>query len=258
MTDRPISEDDLHAYIDGRLDDARSAEISVYLEKHPEVAGRFASYSSQRDTLRLALDPVAEEPVPTQLNMSHMLAARHQNRTSSWRLAAAAVVLLFAGGSAGWVVRAGLDQPTEGVVALAGEASQNYAAFASDSIRPVEVRADHMVELVDWATERMGRKPVLPDLSRSGYRLMGGRIVSSPHGAGLMLMYDNDRGTRLVMLTRPMTFDQNRTMMPHTEGEVEGWAWAMDGMGYSLVGSLPSDALHPLADDVRRQIGAEA
>ena len=258
MTDRPISEDDLHAYIDGRLDDARSAEVSAYLEKHPEVAGRFASYASQRDILRSALDPVAEEPVPTRLNISHMLAGRRQNRMSAWRLAAAAVVLLFAGGSAGWAVRAGLDQPTEGVLALADEASQTYAAFASDSIRPVEVRADRLVELVDWATERMGRKPMLPDLGKSGYRLMGGRIVATPHGPGLMLMYDDDRGSRLVMLTRPMTVDLNRKMTPHTEDDVEGWAWSMDGMGYSLVGSLPSDQLHPLADDVRRQIDQEA
>lgn len=46
--------------------------------------------------------------------------------------------------------------------------------------------------------------------------------------------------------------------MRHRERDVEGWAWATDGMGYSLVGSLPSDVLHPLADDVRRQIGGEA
>lgn len=258
MTDRPISEDDLHAYVDGRLDDSRRAQISAYLQEHPEVADRFASYSTQRDTLRAALDPVADEPVPTRLNLNHMLDARRRSRASSWKHAVAAVALLFAGGSAGWVTRASLDQPTEGVVALAGEASQNYAAFAPDSIRPVEVRADHIVELVDWATARMGRKPVLPDLSRSGYRLMGGRVVPSPRGPGLMLMYDNDRGTRLVMLTRPMIVDQNRTMMRHMEGDVEGWAWATDGMGYSLVGAMPSDALHPLADDVRRQIGGEA
>lgn len=258
MTDRPVTEDDLHAYIDGRLDESRCAEVSAYLEQHPEVAARFACYSSQRDTLRIALDPVADEPVPTRLNISHMLADRRQKRTSSWRYAAAAVVLLFVGGSAGWTIRAGHDQRIDGVIALADEASQNYVAFASDRTRPVEVRAEQSLELLDWATERMGRKPILPDLSESGFRLMGGRVVSSPRGAGLMLMYDNDRGARLVMLARPMDADQDRTMMRHTKGKVEGWAWATDGMGYSLVGSLPSDALHPLADDVRRQISGSA
>jgi anti-sigma factor RsiW len=104
----------------------------------------------------------------------------------------------------------------------------------------------------------VGRRPILPDLSKSGYRLMGGRVVSTPHGAGLMLMYDNDKGTRLVMLSRPMVVDQNRTMTPHSEGNVDGWSWASNGMGYSLAGGLPNDALHPLADDIRRQILAQA
>ena len=64
--------------------------------------------------------------------------------------------------------------------------------------------------------------------------------------------------SRLVMLTRPMAVDQTRTMTPHSQGKVDGWAWASNGMGYSLVGSLPSEALHPLADDIRKQVQGEA
>ncbi|PTE07018.1 anti-sigma factor family protein [Mesorhizobium helmanticense] len=258
MTDRPITEDDLHAYVDGRLDAARSEEVSAYLDKHPDVANRFGSYSVQRTLLQGAFDPVAGEPVPSRLNLNHMIATRRQNRVSSWRFLAAAVVLLFAGGSGGWYMHDMMVPPTEGVAALAREASDSFATYAGDRTRPVELRADNMVELVGWATERIGRKPVLPDLSKSGYRLMGGRVVSTPHGAGLMLMYDNDHGTRLVMLTRPMAVDQTRTMTPHSQGKVDGWAWASNGMGYSLVGSLPSEALHPLADDIRRQVQGEA
>ena len=258
MTDKPITEDDLHAYIDGRLEAARRDEVSAYLEKHPDVASRTASYNAQRTILHRALDPIADEPIPTRLNLNHMIAKRRQNRVSTWRLAAAAVVLLFAGGSGGWYMRDMMVPPTEGVVALAREASDSFATYAADRIRPVELRADNMVELVGWATERMGQKPVLPDLSKSGYRLMGGRVVSTPHGAGLMLMYDNDQGTRLVMLTRPMAVEQTRRMTPHSQGKVDGWAWASNGMGYSLVGSLPSEALHPLADDIRRQVQGEA
>ncbi|MBN9549970.1 MAG: anti-sigma factor [Alphaproteobacteria bacterium] len=254
MTGRPITEDDLHAYVDGRLDDTRSSEVSSYLEEHPEVANRFASYSSQRATLRSALDPVAEEPIPSRLNLNHMIATRRQNRVSAWRLASAAAALLFAGGFGGWYTHDIMSPANEGVVALAREASDSFATYAPDRVRPVELRADNMAELVDWATERMGRKPVLPDLSKSGYRLMGGRVVSTPHGAGLMLMYDNDQGTRLVMLTRPMAVEQTRAMTPHSEGKVGGWSWASNGMGYSLVGSLPSDVLHPVADEIRRQV----
>jgi hypothetical protein len=34
---------------------------------------------------------------------------------------------------------------------------------------------------------------------------------------------------------------------------VDGFTWADDGIGYSLVGPLPPATPHPLDDDVRRQ-----
>jgi anti-sigma factor RsiW len=67
-------------------------------------------------------------------------------------------------------------------------------------------------------------------------------------------MYDNDHGTRLVMLSRRMEkVDQTAPMTPHTHGDVDVFAWADDGIGYSLVGALPSPTLHPIADEIRRQ-----
>lgn len=253
MSVKPITEDDLHGFVDGSLDEVREVEVAVYLETHPEIAARIDSYGRQRLDLRAVLNPVAEEPVPSRLNLSHLVDMRKQSRLPFWRMTAAAVVLVIAGGSGGWMLHGMYRQSSESMVALADEAADSFATYASDRTRPVELRADNMVELVDWATERMGRKPVLPDLSKSGYRLMGGRMIATSHGAGLMLMYDDDRGTRLVMLTRPMLADQNKPMAPHAQGNVEGWSWASGGMGYSLVGVLPADTLHPLADDIRHQ-----
>ena len=39
MTD-PITETDLHAFIDGQLDVARRIEVEDYLAKHPDAAAR--------------------------------------------------------------------------------------------------------------------------------------------------------------------------------------------------------------------------
>ena len=36
MNGRPITEDDLNAFVDQRLDSARHAEVEAYLEAHPE------------------------------------------------------------------------------------------------------------------------------------------------------------------------------------------------------------------------------
>jgi hypothetical protein len=70
-------------------------------------------------------------------------------------------------------------------------------------------------------------------------------------------MYDNDHGIRLVMLTRPMTFDQEAPMQPLSQREISGFSRAAKGMGYSLVGPVESHTLHPIADEVRRQIAGD-
>ena len=50
--------------------------------------------------------------------------------------------------------------------------------------------------------------------------------------------------------------ERDTTMSQHADGPVAGFAWADRGLGYSLVAEAPPERLHPLADEVRRQIGA--
>src|SRR5580704_4691720 len=104
MNMRPISEDDLHAFVDQALDTRRQAEVAAYLESHPEIAARVARYRDQADMLRAALAPVAEEPVPLELDLGRMIADRRR-RGAMVQWAAAAVVLVCIGGLGGWSLR---------------------------------------------------------------------------------------------------------------------------------------------------------
>jgi len=258
MTSRPITEEDLHGYVDSVLAPERQVEVSAYIDAHPEVGSRVAAYSRQRTMLRAALAPIAEEPLPPELDLARMIARRGRpRRVPSWAAAAAAVVLLCAGGAGGWSLHGFNHSAGEGVAAIAQEAAENFAVYGSDHIRPVELRATDRAELVDWTTQRLGRPVAVPDLAASGYRFMGGRIVATAHGPAAMFMYDDDRGTRLVMLARPMKADQNAPMTPHADGPVNGFAWADNGLGYSLVGPAAAETLHPIANEVRRQLSRQ-
>jgi anti-sigma factor RsiW len=251
---RPISEDDLHAYIDGALSDARRHEVEAYLELNPEVADRYRKFGSQRDALLAALGPIAAEPVPPQLNLAHLVASRRRPRWSGWRVGAAACLLVLVSGSGGWMLRGvGMDAQV-GINALAQEASYTYAVFGPDRGRPVEIAASDSADLVRWVEKRLSRPISLPDLSASGYRFMGGRVVATRNGPAGLLMYDDAQGARIAILMRPMVRDQNAPMAEHRDGEVVGYAWADNGMGYSLVGGLDAETLlHPIADEARRQ-----
>jgi len=256
MNHRPITEDDLHAYVDRVLEPERQAEVAAYLGDHPGIAKRIAAFADHHKLLRAALAPIADEPLPPELNLSRII-GQHTRRPSLVRWAMAAMLLLSIGGLGGWAVRGALQASPRGLVALTQEAAVSYSIYAPDRVRPVEVRASDSAQLVQWVSDRLRRPVKVPDLTTSGYRLMGGRLVATEHGPAAMFMYDDDHGSRLVVLTRPMSgSDQNAPMTPQSQGDVGGIAWADDGVGYSLVGHAAPEFLRPIANEVRKQARA--
>ncbi|WP_395443813.1 anti-sigma factor family protein [Caulobacter sp. UC70_42] len=253
----PISEDDLQAYVDQALDAGRGDEVREYLRLHPEVARRIDGYVAQRAALRAVLAPIAEEPIPPELGIRALAEARRA-RLSAWRPAIAATMLLCVGGLGGWMAHGVLTPPMNGVGALAHEAADNYRVYASDLHRPVEMGSAQKADLVRWVSNRLRSPVAVPDLQSAGYRFIGGRLVTTPHGPAAMFIYDDAQGERLAVMVRPMKVEKNTRMSEQTNGGLDGVSWASDGIGYSLVAPTRSESLHPLADEVRRQVEAIA
>lgn len=254
MTLQPITEEDLQAFVDERLDHDRQAAVLAYLSEHPQEGARIALYCEQRERLRSALADVAHEPVPTQLNVARLVAQLRRGRMAHWRQAVAAALLLGVGSAGGWWARDAAPSGQTGVLAIAQAAELSYRTFAPDFVRPVEIRAEERELLSQWAARRLGRALSVPDLAESGYRFMGGRMVATAQGPALLYMYDDDRGTRLVMMAQPMAQQQGRAMAQYVRDGVSGFAWGEDGFGFSLVGPAGAPGLHPVANELRRQL----
>jgi anti-sigma factor RsiW len=264
---RPITEEDFQAYVDRALDDRRQAEVEEYLAAHPDAAQRVAAYATQREALRAALAPIAQEPVPDRLNLARLVEARQHRHAHSWlsgpgagpwRNIAAAVALVLVGGAGGWSMHGMAGKaPMNPENMLTQEAMDNYRVYAADAVRPVEMHAGEQEQLLRWVSNRLDRKVAVPDLSASGYRFMGGRLVATAHGPGAMFFYDDSSGNRIAMLVRPMKQDGDAPMTEHQKEDVGGVTWCKNGMGYSLVADASAQALHPLADEARRQLGAK-
>jgi anti-sigma factor RsiW len=252
MSNRPITEDDLHAYVDQLLEPERRAHVAAYLGAHPDVARRVAIFSDQRDHLRKALAPIADEPLPAKFNLSRIMENGRQ-RASPLSWVVAAMLLISIGGASGWLARGWIPASPNGLAALAQEATDSFKVYASDRVRPVEIRASEGSQLVQWLSNRLNQPVRVPDLTTAGYRLMGGRLIATSHGPAAMFMYDDDHGDRVVVLTRPMAVDKNAPMTPQSREDVAGFTWADGGMGYSLVGRSAVEALRPIANEVRRQ-----
>jgi Predicted transmembrane transcriptional regulator (anti-sigma factor) len=63
----PISEADLHGYVDRQLSPARLALVEQFLATHPEERARTRDWQQQNEMMRGLLNPVLGEPVPLRL-----------------------------------------------------------------------------------------------------------------------------------------------------------------------------------------------
>jgi anti-sigma factor RsiW len=246
---RSIAEEDLHAYVDGLLEDERRAAVHWYLQMHPDGAERVAAYGAQRQELRRALSALVRDPLPPGLNLARLLEARLRRR-QPWRAAAAVLLVLGIGGAGGWLLG---SRPVTGIAALVQEAAASYAVYASDPPRPVELGAAQRDDLARWLTRRLNRTVSPPDLSNAGYQLLGGRLVASPYGAAALFVYENGRGTRLTLYIRPMADGHTTLPEPADMQDMDGCVWIDQGVGYAIVAAEPYDRILELARQVRQE-----
>jgi anti-sigma factor RsiW len=256
--ERPISTDELHAYVDDRLDAVRRREVERYLDAQPEVARRVAAYRTQRDGLRGAHAGYAAEPIPPELNLSRLLEARLRRRPVWWGIAAAVVLSLGLGGAAGWYLGAS-PKPSRIELAMSllqQQAMASHEVYAVDRRHPIEVTAAEGDQLSQWLSNRLRRSVAAPDLSALGYRLLGGRLLATERGgAAALFVYDDPQGNRLSVLLRPMAPELRAGRADIVQGSLSGCTWIGGGMGYAVVGAAPDQTLDQIADQIRRQAG---
>ena len=178
--DQPVSEEELHAYVDGQLASGRIDAVQHYLAQNPIQAKRVNAWAAQRESLRAALNPLVHEPLPPVLNLSRLVGERLQPRPEWRRMAAAILLALAAGGAIGWFTHIPTPQPrvSLAMMLLEQQAVATYAVYAPDKRHSVEVPASEHVHLSQWLSNRLHRPIAAPNLESLGLRLMGGRFES--------------------------------------------------------------------------------
>src|SRR5258708_12902758 len=98
MIDRyaPVTEEELHAYLDGELAADRRGAVEAWLASHPEDAARVAQWRAQAEAIRARFGMLASEAVPARFDLDKLA----RGAPSLPAIAAAAVVAAFLTGSA--------------------------------------------------------------------------------------------------------------------------------------------------------------
>src|ERR1700738_5076305 len=197
MTDQkiPVTEDELHAYVDNELPVERRGDVEAWLAAHPDDAERVRSWRARAKPWHALYAAVAEEPVPKRLEIERLA---RQPRKWIYGAIAATLVAFIAGGGVGWLARGASASPS---------AFQNFTLDALDAHRlyvvevrhPVEVPGSERAHLQQWLTKRCGWGVRAPELEATGLKLVGGRLLPGPTGPGSFLMYESASGERFTL-----------------------------------------------------------
>lgn len=249
MSKLPITEAELHAYVDGVLPAARIADVEAYLEDHPEEAARVAAYRAQVTALHRAFDAVLDEPVPARLLIRHSWWLRPLARL------AAVVAWIALGGVAGWHLHEyGASSRTESAT-WARRAAIAHVVYSPEVRHPVEVGADQEAHLVGWLSKRLGAPIKAPHLGGLGYTLVGGRLLPGERGPVAQFMYQDGKGQRLTLYVRVNPDESRETAFRFAQEHGVGvFYWLDRKLGYALSGEVDKSELLRVATAVYRQL----
>jgi anti-sigma factor RsiW len=235
---RPIEEDDLQAWVDGRLAPEDIEAVELYFAAHPELRERWLQYAEHRKELRAAYAGPAEKPIPARLCVARLMAAQRRRRHRQFARIAAAAALLIVGGIGGWSAHDLLP-------ALTSSASAVLANSVFD-----DAIAAHLVQ---WLSKRLGHRLTVPDLNALGFRLMGGRLLPADSGPAALFMYEDGKGTRLSCYYLVVDVVGETEFQFREQNGISAFYWVDDGLAYAIAANAPRDWLLKVAEIVYQQ-----
>ncbi len=252
--DSPVTEDELHAYIDGELPAERSEVVAAWLADHPEQAALVASWRAQAESIRARYGAVAEEPVPERLKLDQVLKYDRANgRSWAAMVAAAAVVAFVVGGTAGWMARGASAAAPTGFDVFASEALDAYKLYVVEVRHPVEVPGNERAHMTQWLSKRLGEDLRIPDLQSIGLKLIGGRLLPGPTGAAAFYMYESPSGERFTIYCAKA--GEPQTALRYTSGEqFAAFYWVDDKIAYVVSGPADRERLESVTKTVYEQV----
>jgi anti-sigma factor RsiW len=252
--DLPVTEDELHAFVDGELPADRREAVEAWLASHPEDAARVAAWRAQMEAIRAHYGDVSAQPVPARL----MLGRLDRARQSRFAIGiAAAIGALVVGTAAGWIAHGASAAAPNEIETMTAEALDAHKLYVVEVRHPVEVPGSEAEHLVQWLSKRMGYPLRAPNLESLGLNLVGGRLLPGPNGAAAaFLMYESAAGERFTLYCAHSTVE-NTAMRYNADGKASAFYWADGKVAYVVSGDVDRKRLWNVAVAAYDQIDSK-
>lgn len=244
----PVSEADLSAYLDGRLDAEREALVRAHLAEHPQTGREIESWRANEAALSEILSNYAFAGAAD-------IPATPRRKLGNWPAVAAAILIAFGlGGGAGYAARGAFVEQAAGPQEawLEGAARDVFLTYVREVRHPVEVDASERDHLVNWLGNRIEKPFTAPSLADLGFELVGGRLLPLGGHPGAMLMYENAQGDRATILLARNAGARDTAFRFSADGGVNTFRWVDGPIAYAISGFIERGDL----EDISRAVYA--
>jgi anti-sigma factor RsiW len=252
-------ENELHAYVDGRLAADRCAEIDAWLADDDTLAVAVKHYRAQNDALHALYDPLLQRTLPHGLD-ELALRRRIENRVRGGALArfgrvAAVLALMAASAAGGWFARPAPEPaPEPQALSLAEAGVSAHRVYEVEVRHAVEVPVGEEEHLRRWLSKRLDAPLNIPDLSASGYKLMGGRLLPAGGLPAAHFLYENQTGERLTLYIQPNHGGEETAFRFVEEAGITAIFWREGRLAYAVIGRADRDRITAIASAAYRQL----
>jgi anti-sigma factor RsiW len=248
MISLPPSELDLHAYVDGQLNEADQQTMQTYLAAHPQLAEQVLAWQLDAQSLRASLSGELHRAPNPELDPAYIRQRLSRNRTRHFATAAVLLIAVSVGGLSGWQAREMTF--ASGTLPMA-DAVQAYRMFAVKDDVASDWSPVKASNVQGWLDSNFAQANRLPDLTAAGFKAVSGRLTPTEQGAAAMVVYKDANGRTLSFYIRPP--GEHYHMLPRgsrRDGELQADYWSGSGYNYAVVG--PAD--DPAAEAARQAL----
>jgi len=239
-----LTDEDLNAFIDGELDEARDVAVAAVIAASPELSERVERLILDKDMIARIYGPLIEQPVPDGLRqMVTRPRPAAQPARSTRRFLPAAMALAAA------IVAAVIVYPQ-----MSGVGGDPLVAEAL-AVRSGQVHADRQYADADISAEaaRDGLAqaalavPVkVPNLEKAGYRLVGVSAYPDRNGhKALQLSYRDKGGTLFTMYMRQTAGTDRFEFTSRRNMQI--CVWQNDELSVVMLGEMPAHEMLKVA-----------
>ncbi len=291
----PVSDEELHGFVDGEIEGERRAAIADFLASSPVDAARVESWRRQNEIIRAAFARVEGEPALSFASLpppaaKNILASRllsggeeqSQNDAARTKIWASAVVKFwrdrrqarwligaFAGGMiaatlGAWIFFDRSHLPTAGALDTAAPAADDIFVQRTQSalLAFAPQKPANAAGIAPLSRQPSQAALVVPNLSAAGLTLVGVRVAPGPAGGMFCFFYAKNDDSPVGLCAErdegsgAPGFHAAGRASSSSPASSAAIVWRQNNAKYALAGALPEAELRNLAARINAEVEA--